>query len=285
MTQKENSRIYCQRHYKKHRAAILTRCKTQRVLNHESVLKRERVYRQKNRQKLSARASARDREIRSLPIHAEKHERLKAKSRRLYQKNRAAMIARRKEYRTNNIEKAKASDQASYLKRKEKILAQKKEYRTTAKYHQWLIGNRGKRRRESEAYRKALGKEFWRQYQLHWRQSNPSVWKVIGRRWRQRNPDKVRSQVNLRRARKLKARIGSPKEIQAFYLSVQQAEQIICHWCGKGAPKGHRHVDHKIPLAKGGAHCVSNLVGSCDKCNLSKGTKMPDEFLKIVKVA
>ncbi len=34
------------------------------------------------------------------------------------------------------------------------------------------------------------------------------------------------------------------------------------------------HLDHVIPLSKGGAHSITNVVWSCAKCNLSKGAKL-----------
>jgi hypothetical protein len=32
------------------------------------------------------------------------------------------------------------------------------------------------------------------------------------------------------------------------------------------------HVDHYVPLARGGTGAESNLVLSCEECNLAKGT-------------
>lgn len=38
------------------------------------------------------------------------------------------------------------------------------------------------------------------------------------------------------------------------------------------------HVDHVVPLSKGGRNDLSNLVLTCPKCNLSKGNKLPHEW-------
>ncbi|MFI8830536.1 HNH endonuclease [Streptomyces afghaniensis] len=38
------------------------------------------------------------------------------------------------------------------------------------------------------------------------------------------------------------------------------------------------HVDHLVPLARGGAHSLSNLVPACQRCNTSKGAKDPYDF-------
>ena len=35
------------------------------------------------------------------------------------------------------------------------------------------------------------------------------------------------------------------------------------------------HLDHYMPLSKGGAHSISNVVWSCAACNLTKNNKLP----------
>ena len=50
-----------------------------------------------------------------------------------------------------------------------------------------------------------------------------------------------------------------------------------CAYCGVEVGSTY-HVDHYIPIARGGKHERSNLRISCAKCNLSKGAKMPEEI-------
>ena len=51
-----------------------------------------------------------------------------------------------------------------------------------------------------------------------------------------------------------------------------------CTYCGKeNIPL---QIEHIVPRAKGGSNRVSNLCLSCEKCNLAKGTKSIEEFLK-----
>jgi 5-methylcytosine-specific restriction endonuclease McrA len=38
------------------------------------------------------------------------------------------------------------------------------------------------------------------------------------------------------------------------------------------------HVDHVVPLVRGGSDDPSNLVIACVPCNLSKGDKLPHEW-------
>lgn len=51
-----------------------------------------------------------------------------------------------------------------------------------------------------------------------------------------------------------------------------------CAYCGaKDVPL---QVEHIHPKAKGGSNSISNLTLSCEKCNIKKGTKDINEFLK-----
>jgi 5-methylcytosine-specific restriction endonuclease McrA len=53
------------------------------------------------------------------------------------------------------------------------------------------------------------------------------------------------------------------------------AQKNTCWWCSKRITK--YHIDHRIPLARGGGNGPDNIVISCPKCNLSRGAKLPWE--------
>lgn len=46
-----------------------------------------------------------------------------------------------------------------------------------------------------------------------------------------------------------------------------------CQYCGSTPPKVVLHVDHIIPVARGGCNDDDNLVTSCLGCNLGKGAR------------
>lgn len=50
-----------------------------------------------------------------------------------------------------------------------------------------------------------------------------------------------------------------------------------CYYCG--ATTEPFHVDHRVPIAKGGTDEIDNLVPACLRCNLSKGAKLLEEWL------
>lgn len=69
------------------------------------------------------------------------------------------------------------------------------------------------------------------------------------------------------------------KDVQAIF----QNQRGLCANCKKklfksGAKK--YHVDHVIPLAKGGSNWPSNLQCLCPTCNMRKGAKDPLDWAK-----
>ena len=55
---------------------------------------------------------------------------------------------------------------------------------------------------------------------------------------------------------------------------------VVCNWCGERIAKLKAHVDHIVPLYRGGAHALYNLCWSCRFCNESKGAKMPNQWIQ-----
>ncbi len=45
--------------------------------------------------------------------------------------------------------------------------------------------------------------------------------------------------------------------------------------------KKNIHLDHYVPLSKGGSHSIDNVQWLCAKCNFEKGSSMPKELLLI----
>jgi len=99
--------------------------------------------------------------------------------------------------------------------------------------------------------------------------------------YRAANPEKMKVHKAARRALKAGALIGATAaqkaEIAAIYKRALGVPKIRCYLCGELIPLGKRHVDHILPLAKGGAHRPSNLAIACSLCNLKKGAKLPSE--------
>lgn len=96
--------------------------------------------------------------------------------------------------------------------------------------------------------------------------------------WRKNNKEKVNAISATRRARKRKAE-GRFSEIDINYLMGIQKWKCIC--C-KADIKNNHHVDHIIPLAKGGSNDRRNLQLLCPTCNWKKGAKHPIDFMQSI---
>ena len=82
-----------------------------------------------------------------------------------------------------------------------------------------------------------------------------------------------------RRALKAQASIEniSKEAISALYA------QEICAYCKQQIARSKRSIDHVIPLCRGGAHSLDNLVMACISCNSSKRNKTGEEFKKWIE--
>lgn len=78
-------------------------------------------------------------------------------------------------------------------------------------------------------------------------------------------------------------RLSIPSAVAALILERDGNQCVYCHRsAGAVGPTeteadGILHMDHVIPLSKGGACDESNLVTACRKCNMKKGNRNPDE--------
>lgn len=96
------------------------------------------------------------------------------------------------------------------------------------------------------------------------------------RQWKAQNPDRVKANHQRRRAWKCGAE-GTHTADDLIAIRSQQRGR--CAYCrvklGRGA-----HLDHIVPLARGGTNWPRNLQWLCEPCNLSKGGKDPIEFIQ-----
>lgn len=54
-------------------------------------------------------------------------------------------------------------------------------------------------------------------------------------------------------------------------------DRFTCRYCGRSAPEVVLHVDHVLPVCRGGTDDEANLVAACRDCNSSKSGKLlPD---------
>jgi 5-methylcytosine-specific restriction endonuclease McrA len=98
-----------------------------------------------------------------------------------------------------------------------------------------------------------------------WRQANKEKHRQTNRAWEQSNPQKVKAFKSKRKALVRNASVHkiTNAEILKLYSSP-------CFYCGLN---GIMHIDHVVPISRGGNHSIGNLVAACQLCNLSKSSK------------
>jgi len=122
-----------------------------------------------------------------------------------------------------------------------------------------------------------------------WAKRNPEKQRASVQAWRDTHPDYGHRYMQAhkaeyaawsaaRRARIADATVGDVSAIREIYRRAREEEAVRCHLCGGLIPIGQRHVDHIVPLSRGGQHSVRNLEIACAECNLRKHTKTPAEF-------
>jgi hypothetical protein len=62
-----------------------------------------------------------------------------------------------------------------------------------------------------------------------------------------------------------------PADWQIVRTIVFARDDYICAYCGS---RDDLHVDHRVPVSRGGANSLDNLVTACGPCNQSKGMKL-----------
>lgn len=90
--------------------------------------------------------------------------------------------------------------------------------------------------------------------------------------WRKKNPDKVASHNETRRSLKKNA---YSTLTSSEWREILEDFNYQCVYC----PAPYEHMDHFIPLSKGGTHTADNVVPACAPCNYRKKDMMPLDFI------
>lgn len=107
-----------------------------------------------------------------------------------------------------------------------------------------------------------------------WREANRDKRIEYMKQWRLENPLASHVSNSKRRARLLEAG-GSYTEQDV--IEILHLQKRRCAYC-KTKLDGKFHVDHVIPISKGGSNGRNNLQICCPTCNLRKHAKDPTEF-------
>lgn len=209
----------------------------------------------------------------------------------------ARRLASARKYREANREKTQAACREAMSKKRQdpEFREREKAYKKTDRYQeqqrQYRAENRGSLDAKTLIWRQANQdryKAYHAAYQVanrhrtiarlkKWRRDNPERNKEHGRKWRAENPHLVVIKEQRRRARIKGVGGDLSPDIHARLMDLQRGK---CAVCGTPISKGFRHLDHIMPISKGGTNTDDNVQLLCPTCNLSKSAKHPVDFMQ-----
>ena len=178
-----------------------------------------------------------------------------------------------REYRKRNAEKLREQGRAYAAANVEKIREYRERNRERRRqvFAEWA--ERNKERLADERRQKYYADpEAAREKAAQWRAAHPEA----ARRYRRENAEKIKADWHKRRALQV-ASGGSHTAAQIRELLGKQ--RGCCAVCRVDIRK-RRHVDHIVPLSKGGSNDITNIQLTCRACNLRKHAREPVEFMQ-----
>jgi 5-methylcytosine-specific restriction endonuclease McrA len=168
---------------------------------------------------------------------------------------------------------------AEYLANKERVIervaawqAQNKE--KTAQYKAtWRKANQGYGR-----FHYLENRDRYAEQAKRWQQENKDKVGIRNNKWKDANPEMVSASRQNRRSMMRGAEgFHTAEDIQEIF-NRQGGRCVYCRVELKRVGRGKMHIDHIVPLVKGGSNWPENLQCLCPFCNLSKGALDHFEF-------
>jgi len=184
-----------------------------------------------------------------------------------YKENKDKINEKLRQDRYINREKLSEQKKKSYQKHKEKVKAKQREYHQNNKDE---IAIKARIYREKNKDTLLIKK---REYYLN----NKESINIKAKKYR----DTESGKIAVKNAGVRRRLIKSKGDLTTSEIKVILGKTTKCYWCNKKLNKNidnGYHIDHYVPLSKGGQHTKNNIVISCPTCNLRKNAKDPIDF-------
>jgi 5-methylcytosine-specific restriction endonuclease McrA len=184
-------------------------------------------------------------------------------------------------------EKRRLYNKKYYKEHAEKAKAYAKEYRKNNKKVRkvWREKNKEKIRIQSKKRWEKYSKDnqFIEKLQ-EYRKNNRGKKRKQLREWRKNNSLKVKIYSQKDNLRRRKAGKVTTALLQLVYeRNIKRFGRLTCYLCGLPIQLGEEHLEHKIPVSRGGTSVYENLGIACASCNSSKHTKTEEEYRKYME--
>jgi len=176
---------------------------------------------------------------------------------------------RERQWHVANPERASANRERWAEANPEKVLASRLKRSATAEAKAY----------QAEWYRQ--NRERIRAAQKERSRANSAQAVDRARAWAKENPERAREHFKAGRARRRARLLGSEgRHTRKDVAEILEAQKGCCAYCRADLHKAKRHVDHIIPLARGGSNDRRNIQILCRPCNQRKSAKDPLDFAR-----
>lgn len=190
----------------------------------------------------------------------------------LQPKCRDCVKAYRAAYYQKNQDRLRQYSVDFYTKNADHVKNYQKEY---AAKNPEKIQNRGKQWRE-------LNRPLLLDKKRAYYEANKEAIKPKFKAYRAEHPEYGRMSCHKRKAR-LKQAVGTYTRQQ--FLAKIEYHGSRCYLCKTPLTIKELHMDHRVPLSRGGSNWPANLAPACGPCNLSKGRKTEREFRQFLSIS
>lgn len=201
-----------------------------------------------------------------------------------YKANKDKLIRESLAYRVANRAAINAKANAAYHADRERILAQKKEYHSrnkeirNLKSREFYQANKQARKEYNKLYRTSHRDQTNANNRAYWLK-HPEKKRAWQSKWNEKNRGRLNAYDAKRLAIEKSATIDAAAALW-FYDVVHNQDVLTCAYCEKAIPAFKAHVDHIIPITRGGIHGPDNFCVACSSCNQSKSDKLLHEWVK-----